>query len=135
MIVLDTNVLSEPMKVEPDQQVLTWLSRVTDAATTAVSVGEILIGVRSLPAGKRRDGLWSAIATMLSSYQERILPYDADAARVYAELYEGRRNAGRPLSVEDGMIAAICRSNGATLATRNVKDFADLGVELIDPWA
>jgi predicted nucleic acid-binding protein len=68
-------------------------------------------------------------------HRGEVLPYDGGAARVYAALQEQRRSVGRPLSVEDGMIAAICVRAGATLATRNVRDFASLGLDLVDPWA
>jgi predicted nucleic acid-binding protein len=101
---------------------------------TSVSIGEILTGVNLLPDGRRRDGLAGAVETTLADFADRILPYDASAARRYADLRASRRTAGQPLSAEDGMIAAICLDHGATLATRNVKDFRGLGVDLIDPW-
>ncbi len=135
MIVLDTNVLVEPMRLKPDLLVTTWLAAEQHPLyTTAVSVGELLTGVRNLPAGKRRTGLLEAIETTLSVFSDRILPYDEPAARTYAEIRASRRAGGAPLSVEDGMIAAICRDHGADLATRNVKDFADLGIALLNPW-
>ncbi len=135
MIVLDTNVLLEPMRLKPDLLVTTWLAAEQHPLyTTAVSVGELLTGVRNLPAGKRRTGLLEAIETTLSVFSDRILPYDEPAARTYAEIRASRRAGGAPLSVEDGMIAAICRDHGADLATRNVKDFADLGIALLNPW-
>jgi predicted nucleic acid-binding protein len=135
VIVLDTNVLSEPLKASPDERVLGWLAALDDDATlTAVSVGELLTGVRRLPQGRRRDGLLTAIEETLAAFGARVLAYDESAARVYARLQESRRLEGAPLSVEDGMIAAICVSRGARLATRNVKDFDGLGVELVNPW-
>lgn len=134
MIVLDTNVLSEPLRRRPDAAVLAWLSTVSDTAITAISAGELLIGVRSLPSGRRRTDLERAITDILDRFRERVLPYDLAAAERYAEMRERRRNAGRPLSTEDGMIAAVCSSRSASLATRNTGDFADIGVELIDPW-
>lgn len=135
MIVLDTNVISEPLRSSPDSVVLAWLDRVSDdVALTSVSVGEILTGVRLLPAGHRRDGLLAAIERALTSYTDQVLPYDETAARVYALMQESRRATGHPLSVEDGMIAAICRSKGVALATRSIKDFQGLGIDLINPW-
>lgn len=135
MIVLDTNVLSEPLRAEPNPAVLDWYAAVPDSlALTAVSVGELLIGVRMLPTGRRRDRLATAIEATLGRFGESVLRYDEPAARIYAQFQERRRAAGRPLSVEDGMIAAICRRHDAVLATRDVKDFDELGVELIDPW-
>lgn len=135
MIVLDTNVLSETLGPQPHAGVITWLRHAPANTTlTAVSVGEILTGIRLLPQGRRREGLTSAAKELLATFGDRVLPYDERAARNYAKMHESRRRIGQPLSVEDGMIAAICRTNGAVLATRNVKDFHRLGVELIDPW-
>jgi predicted nucleic acid-binding protein len=135
VIVLDTNVLSEPIRARPDTNVLDWLQQVSEeVALTAISVGEILTGVRALPAGRRRDGLMTAIEQAFAIYADRVLPYDEPAARIFASMQELRRAAGHPLSVEDGMIAAICRSGGYRLATRNTKDFQDLGIDLVNPW-
>lgn len=136
MIVLDTNVLSEPLKARPDERVLNWLGSLREASgVTSVSVGELLTGVRALPAGRRRDGLLESIESTLSTFAGNVLPYDEPAARVYARLQELRRAAGRSLAVEDGMIAAICTSRRMTLATRNTADFAGLDLELVDPWS
>ena len=133
MIVLDTNVLSEPLRPEPDQRVLSWLASHPIAAVTAVSVGELLGGVLRLPTGRRREALATSIREALDGAGE-ILPYDEPAARVFAEIQDARRRMGRPLSTEDGMIAAICLARGASLATRNISDFDGLGVELVNPW-
>lgn len=137
MIVLDTNVLSEPLRAEPDGSVLAWLEALDgrDVAITSVSVGELLTGIARLPQGRRRSVLHESVEALLTRYGDAVLPYDGGAARAYAGLQEQRRSAGRPLSVEDGMIAAICVRAGATLATRNVRDFASLGLDLVDPWA
>ncbi len=136
MIVLDTDVFSEPLKQRPDERVLAWFASLDEeAGVTAVSVGELLTGVRALPVGRRREGLLTAIETTLQSFAGSVLAYDVAAARHYARLQESRRGSGRPLAVEDGMIAAICVARGSTLATRNTSDFAGLGLELIDPWS
>lgn len=136
MIVLDTNVLSEPLKTNPSARVLSWLAALDEPATiTAVTVGELLTGVGRLPLGRRRSGLHAAIDRALLAFTDDVLPYDAAAAREYARMQEVRRAAGNPLSTEDGMIAAISAVRGATLATRNTADFGGLGVGLIDPWA
>ena len=136
MIVLDTNVLSEPLKLRPDEHVLAWLGSLDEVAgVTSVSVGELLTGVRALPTGRRREGLLEAIESTLSTFAGAVLAYDEPAARHYARLQELRRAAGRPLAVEGGMIAAVCTARGATLATRNTTDFAGLDLDLIDPWA
>ena len=135
MIVLDTNVLSEPLRREPAPAVLEWLSRSSEPfALSAVSVGELLTGVRLLPNGRRREALGEAIESLLESFAGTLLNYDVQAARAYAELMEHTRNVGRPIGVEDGMIAAICIANGAALATRNVRDFEGLGIDVVNPW-
>jgi predicted nucleic acid-binding protein len=135
VIVLDTNVLSEPLRERPDDDVLAWLAGAgTAVAATAVSVGELLVGARRLPAGRRRDRLLAAIDGIATSFEDAVLPYDLGAARRYAVMQADRRAAGRPLSVEDGMIAAICAEHGASLATRNVRDFDGLGISLVNPW-
>ena len=136
MIVLDTNVLSEPLKQRPDEHVLAWFASLDEeAGVTAVSVGELLTGVRALPVGRRREGLLTAIEATLRTFAGSVLAYDEAAARHYARLQESRRGAGRPLAVEDGMIAAICIARGTTLATRNTSDFTGLGLDLVDPWS
>ena len=136
MIVLDTNVLSEPLKHRPDEHVLAWFASLDEeTGVTAVSVGELLTGVRALPVGRRREGLLTAIEATLPTFAGSVLAYDEAAARHYARLQESRRGAGRPRAVEDGMIAAICIARGTTLATRNTSDFTGLGLDLVDPWA
>ena len=133
MIVVDTNVLSEPLRQRPEPRVLAWLAQRPAVVITSVSVGEILAGVARLPEGKRRADLASGVSASIDSTAD-VLPYDEAAARVFASIQVARRKAGRPLSTEDRMIAAICISRGATLATRNTTDFEGLGLELIDPW-
>jgi toxin FitB len=136
MIALDANVLSEPLKQRPDERVLDWLEGLEDEAViTAVTVGELLTGVRALPDGRRRTDLLEAIELTLNTFSGSVLPYDDSAARRYALLQETRRLTGRPLAVEDGMIAAICITRGAALATRNTTDFDGLGLETVDPWS
>ena len=135
VIALETDVLSESLRTRPDPRVLAWLSTVSgEVGLTSISVGEILTGVRRLPTGRRRDGLLAEVERSFGIYAAQVLPYDEPAARVYAAMQESRRVTGHPLSVEDGMIAAICRSRGLALATRNTKDFHGLGLELVDPW-
>ncbi len=136
MIVLDTNVLSEPLKARPDPLVLEWMANLTgEVAVTAISVGELLNGAGRLAPGRRRTGLLAAIEQTLTTFAEAVLPYDGAAARAYAQMQGARRQVGSPLSVEDGMIAAISSVHDAGLATRNIKDFEDLGLRLVDPWA
>jgi predicted nucleic acid-binding protein len=137
VIVLDTNVVSEPIKLRPALEVLAWLSSQTDdLAVTAVTIGELLTGIRFLPSGKRREKLLAAVEGVLLAYPIG-LAYDENAARAHAVFQERARRQGRVLSREDGMIAGICVANGAALATRNVTDFdyLELEVPLINPWA
>jgi predicted nucleic acid-binding protein len=138
MIVLDTNVLSEVLKASPDRRVLAWLKDQPRPSlfTTTVTRGEILYGVRLLPDGKRRRALWdAALAIFNEDFAERLLSFDGDAADAYAEVGAVRRAAGRPISQFDAMIAGMARSRGASVATRNAKDFEDCGVDVVDPWS
>jgi hypothetical protein len=134
VIVLDTNVVSETVRNTPSPSVLRWLNtRPEPFALTSISIGELLTGVRLLPQGKRREGLMAAIEEVLVR-QGVVLPYDEAAARAYAALRERAHAMGRGLSVEDGMIAAICAAHGATLATRNLTDFDFLRLPIVNPW-
>ena len=137
MLVIDTNVASELMRPEPTPAVAAWIAE-RDAAEmylTAVSEAELRFGVAILPAGRRRTALEAAMRRWLEiGFGERILPFDSGAARAYAEIAADRRESGRPIGEADCQIAAICRSRGAGLATRNVRDFARTGVEVVDPW-
>ena len=137
MIVLDTNVLSEVLRPVPESSVMDWLAiqpRVS-LFTTAVTRGEILSGIRLLPDGKRRRGLWEAAKKIFDAdFADQVLSFDSDAADMYADIAASRRTAGKPISQFDAMIVAMARSRGASLATRNVKDFEDCGVDVINPW-
>jgi predicted nucleic acid-binding protein len=137
MIVLDTNVLSEALRPVPEPSVLDWLADQSRASlfTTAVTRGEILYGIRLLSDGKRRQGLWDAVSKMFyEDFADHVLSFDSDAADMFAEIAASRRIAGKPISQFDAMIAAMARSRGAILATRNVKDFDDCGIDVINPW-
>jgi hypothetical protein len=138
VIVLDTNVLSELARPAPEPRVVTWLDSLAaqDMATTAITAAELLYGVSRLPDGHRKTALAAEIARLLrEDFDERVASFDLQAAGYYAELVTARDRLGRPIGVADGQIAAICASRGATLATRNTKDFTDTGVDLINPWA
>jgi predicted nucleic acid-binding protein len=138
MIVLDTNVLSELLKVRPASEVASWVSAQARATlfTTTITQAEMLLGVALLPAGKRRDALSSEISALFEEdFEGHVLPFDGPAARAYATLVAERRRAGKPLTTEDAQIAAIARSVSASVATRNTADFLGCGVEVIDPWA
>jgi hypothetical protein len=117
---------------------MAWLDRQPQASifTSAVTQGEILYGIRLLPDGQRRKKLWdAAVAIFTDDFSGRVLSFDEDAASNYAEIAASRRAAGRRISQFDGVIASITRSRGATLATRNAKDFEDCGIEVVNPWA
>ncbi|HSZ70186.1 MAG TPA: type II toxin-antitoxin system VapC family toxin [Solirubrobacteraceae bacterium] len=137
MILLDTNVLSELIRPAPDTGVTQWLDSLdaTAVATTAITAAELLHGVARMPRGRRRKRLAEAIRGLLEEDLDgRVEPFDGTAANHYADLVSRREAAGRPISIADAQIAAICRKFGATLATRNTSDFEDTGVDLLDPW-
>jgi hypothetical protein len=137
MIVLDTNVLSEALRPAPEPSVLDWLANQPRASlfVTTVTRGEILDGIRLLADGKRRRGLWDAAKKIFDEdFAGHVLSFDNDAADMYADIAASRRTAGKPISQFDAMIVAMARSRGAGLATRNVKDFEDCGIDVINPW-
>jgi hypothetical protein len=137
VILLDTNVLSEVTRKRPDETVIMWLDALdaADVGTTAITVAELLYGVARLVPGRRKTRLTEAIYGLLNEdLAGRVEPFDAAAAEHYATLVAEAERAGRPISVADAQIAAICRKLNATLATRNTKDFTSTGIELVDPW-
>jgi predicted nucleic acid-binding protein len=138
MIVLDTNVLSEILRPNPEPRVTEWLSDQPRSSvfTTTITRGEILYGIRVLPAGKRRDGLWDAAMKIFDiDLAGQVLSFDSLAADEFAEISSTRRAAGRPIAQFDAQIAGITRSRGAQLATRNVRDFDVCGFDVINPWS
>lgn len=139
MILLDTNVLSELMRPRPDPRVVTWLDGFAQSEIwiSAVTVAEIRLGLALLPNGKRRALLWDLAEQMFQEdFSERCLPFDCSAAAEYADIVARRTRQGRPISVEDAQIAAIARSSGLELVTRNVKDFSGIeGLTVFDPWS
>jgi predicted nucleic acid-binding protein len=138
MIVLDTNVISELMRPRSEPRVIGWADdqAANEVYLTAVTTAELRYGVARMPDGRRRtdlaDRLQRAIAEEFAS---RILSFDDNAAAHYAEIVIDRERRGQPISMADAQIAAICRRHGAGLATRNTKDFAHTGIDLIDPWS
>jgi predicted nucleic acid-binding protein len=138
MIVVDTNVLSELMKPMPAIKVVSWMNSwpVSQLFTTAITMAEVLYGLQLVPAGKRRMALQQASKTMFEvKFAGHILSFDQDAAGTFADISAARRKRGRPIGIMDAQIAAIARSQGAAIATRDISDFQDCGVPLIDPWA
>lgn len=126
------------MKAEPAASVAEWISRSdsTAFATTSITQAEILHGVMALSSGRRRTALERAAeAIFAEDFGGRVLPFDSRAARACAEIVSERSRIGRPISQFDAQIAAITRSAGAVLATRNVRDFEQCGTGVVDPWA
>jgi predicted nucleic acid-binding protein len=137
VIVLDTNVLSEALHMRPAASVRRWMTQQPPGSlfTTSICEAEILLGVSLMPHGRRRDALDGAIAAIFEvELAGRILPFDREAARAFADISAARRRQGRPIPTIEAQIAAIARSRGAAVATRNVADFAECGIEIIDPW-
>lgn len=137
MIVLDTNVLSEMLRPQPDPGVMSWLDSNTRwmIATTSVTRAELLYGIEIMPAGKRRDLLKCLAQDVFEiDLRGRLLAFDRDAADAYASIGSVRRLRGSPVGQADAMIAAIVQSRGAVLATRNVRDFVGCGIAVVNPW-
>jgi predicted nucleic acid-binding protein len=137
MIILDTNVLSEMLRSAPDARVSGWLAAqpVMQLFTTSVTEAEIRYGVARLPDEQRKAVLQSTVEGLFSEdLSGRILPFDTESAKIYAEIVSRRDRAGRPVSQFDAQIGAIARSRGAKLATRNIADFEDCDIDLINPW-
>jgi toxin FitB len=138
MFLLDTNVLSTVMGTRPVPQVADWMAAQPpdQLFTAAVCQAEILSGIAVLPKGRRRDGLeMAALAMFREDFAGRVLPFDTDAAAVYAELFALRRAAGRPPATADLMIAATARVHNASVVTRDSRDFEGCGLTLVNPWA
>lgn len=138
MIILDTNVVSELMRPNPNSNVVDWVAgqAAPDLYLSTVSEAELLYGIEILPPGGRRDRLLAEVEGMLrEDFYGRILPFDSSAAWVYAVIAAARRAAGRPINHADCQIAAIARCRTASVATRDVDDFEGTGIEVINPWA
>ncbi len=136
MIVVDTNVASELMKPTPAPAVRDWVRarRGDELYTSAVTLAEIRYGIERLPGGRRKALLTTTAEDVFAAFEDQILPFDAEAAAQYALVVARRDRAGQPIDGFDAQIAAICRAHDATLATRNIKDFRDTGVSVVDPW-
>jgi predicted nucleic acid-binding protein len=136
MIVLDTNVVSEAMKPEPHKDVRAWLN--DQAAETlylsSVTLAELLFGIAAFPAGKRKDMLAQALDGLMGLFRDRVLPFDTDAARRFAELAVTAKNSGRGFPAPDGYIAAIAASRGFIVASRDTASYEAASVSVINPW-
>ncbi|KML59256.1 plasmid stability protein StbB [Burkholderia cepacia] len=138
MILVDTNVIAEPLRREPSAAVIAWLDA-QNAETlflAAISLAEIRFSVAALPEGRRRDQLHQSIEQrVLPLFRGRILPFDDAASKAYASLRARARAAGTAIAPSDGFIAATAESSGLIVATRDVTPFEAMGVRVIDPWA
>jgi predicted nucleic acid-binding protein len=137
MIVLDTNVISEPMKPHGNPSVQSWLDRQVAETLylTTTSLAELLLGIEILPDGKRKEGLAAALTELLAMlFGSRVLPFDQQAALAYAPVVSRARASGTTISVADGQIAAIAAMHQFTVATRDTAPFIAAGVPVINPW-
>jgi predicted nucleic acid-binding protein len=136
MTILDTNVVSELMRLRPQSAVLGWLATQSaeEIYLTAITVAQILLGIELLPVGKRRESIQAAADQTFGVFAGRILAFDEGAAHTFSLISSSRRKKGRPMSEFDAQIAAIARVHGAALATRNIADFEGCGVRLMNPW-
>ena len=137
MIILDTNVLSEFMKTVPNSMVMDWIAQQIslEVFVTTITQAEMYYGIALLPISKRRSDMERAVQQMFEQdFSERILNFDSAAALEYAKLASFRRQIGKPIAQADAQIAAIALSRNAVLATRNIADFCDCQLTLVNPW-
>ena len=137
MIILDTNVISELMRPEPSSVVTAWVAKrpVQELFTTSITEAEIFYGIELLSKGKRREALRAAAEAMFAEdFRRRIFAFGSEAARAFSRIAAHRRQLGKPISNADAQVAAIARVQKARLATRNVTDFMDCELDVIDPW-
>ncbi len=137
MIILDTNLVSELMRPEPAPQVAAWIRDRDrrELRMTSITLAEIRYGIARLPDGRRKQVLLDTADDIFRAFSDQVLPVDAAAAEQYAVIASSRERAGKPIPGFDALIAAVCRSRGAALATRHVSDFDGTGIDVIDPWS
>jgi len=136
MIILDTNVLFEPLKLRPDAKILAWLDAQTAETLyiSTISYAELRIGVFKMPAGRRKETLTASIKQVLDLFRDRTLCFDIEAAEHLAQIAVECDKFGRPATAPDAYIAAIAAAHGFAVATRNVGHFEHTGVTVINPW-
>ncbi len=137
MILLDTNVISEPLRRTPEARVIDWLDAqsLETLYLSAITVAELRFGVASLPLGKRRDELQTSIENqILPLFSGRVRPFDMDCTAAYAELMTKAKSSGLTIAAADGYIAAIAAANRFSVATRDISPFQAAGVNVINPW-
>ncbi len=137
MILLDTKVVSEPLRLGPDARVVEWIDAqpLETLFLSSITVAQLRAGMALLPAGKRRAGLQESLETrVLPLFAGRVLAFDLGCTQAYAELMAKARAAGLTIASADGYIAAIAAANGLAVATRDTGPFAAAGVKVINPW-
>ena len=136
MVILDAAILAEVIRPSPDRKIGGWLGAQPrdDLYTTSLAQADILYGVESLPPGKRRTDLLSAVLEIFAFFEKRVLSFDPDAARAYPQILLNRKMMGAPIEPANAMLAAITRSRGAILATKNVDQFSGCGIRVVNPW-
>ncbi|ADJ29256.1 type II toxin-antitoxin system VapC family toxin [Nitrosococcus watsonii] len=137
MILVDTNVISEPLRKAPEARVIAWMDAqpLETLYLSAITIAELRFGVASLPAGKRRDRLYESLERqVLPLFTNRVLSFDLAASRTYAALMAKARAAGLAIGVSDGYIAATATAHGMRVATRDTAPFEAAGVSIINPW-
>ena len=137
MIILDTNVISEPLRLQAEPRVIAWLDaqEPSELWLTAITAAELQTGIERMPEGAKRRNLEVQIRAILDEdFSGRIVAFDVDAAPYYAEITAAKARVGQKVEVLDVQIAAIARLRGAVVATRNIKHFDNCGIELVDPW-
>jgi predicted nucleic acid-binding protein len=137
MILFDTNIISELMKPSPSSKVINWLDqqKTTKLFVSTISIAELSYGLNALPEGTRRVQLTEAFnKAIIESFKYRILSFDESAAHLYGKIMGNRKKLGKPLNTLDGQIAAIAYTQNLAIATRNVNDFTECGVDIINPF-
>ena len=137
MILLDTNVVSEPLKLTGDVGVSAWIDAqiIETLYLSAISLAELRFGIASLPSGKRRDSLHTSVEQrILPLFAGRILPFDTAASEAYAQIRARARTQGKAISPADGYIAATAATHGLMVATRDTGPFEAAGLTVINPW-
>ncbi|MBK6425970.1 MAG: type II toxin-antitoxin system VapC family toxin [Blastocatellia bacterium] len=137
MILVDTNVISEPLRMAPEIRVVEWIDAqpIETLYLSAITVAELRFGVASLPSGRRRTGLRDSLKRVLPMFAGRVLPFDLAASHAYGELMARAREVGLAIGASDGYIAATAAANGMVVATRDTAPFQAARVPFINPWA
>jgi predicted nucleic acid-binding protein len=138
MILLDTNLISEPWKPVPDQAVIAWLDAqaIETLFLSAITIAELRFGIAAMPLGKRQTVLRDRLeGEVLPHFSERILSFDLAASQSYSELMARARISGKAIGTADGHIAATAAANGLAIATRDTRPFEAAGLKVINPWS